>query len=66
MKNTRGVIKARRQYDDEVKRCIVCGRLFTRQVRDKVCSVACAEKVKQEAAAKPIGDSPIESGGTAG
>jgi hypothetical protein len=35
--------------------CTVCGRLFTRYAKDKVCSIACAEKLKalqQQANAK--------------
>jgi len=42
MKDVRGARKAERQYGDEAKRCIVCGRWHTR--RDKTCSSACAQK----------------------
>ena len=44
MKDVRGARKAERQYGDEAKRCIVCGRWHTR--RDKTCSSACAQKAK--------------------
>jgi len=44
MKDVRAARKAERQYGDEAKRCIVCGRWHTR--RDKTCSSACAQKAK--------------------
>jgi hypothetical protein len=47
MKDVRGARKAERQYGDEAKRCIVCGRWHTR--RDKTCSSACAQKAAQRA-----------------
>jgi hypothetical protein len=47
MKDVRGARKAERQYGDEAKRCIVCGRWHTR--RDKTCSSACAQRAAQKA-----------------
>jgi hypothetical protein len=44
MKDVRSARKAERQYGDEAKRCIICGRWHTR--RDKTCSSACAQKAK--------------------
>jgi hypothetical protein len=42
MKDVRGARKAERQYGDQAKRCIVCGRWHTR--RDKTCSSACTRR----------------------
>jgi hypothetical protein len=47
MRHARGRLKAERDYyntRDELQTCTVCGRLFTRYVKDRVCSIACAEK----------------------
>ena len=46
--DARGQARAERNYKahNDVQACAVCGRLFTRYVRDKTCSVACAEKLK--------------------
>jgi hypothetical protein len=51
MKDTRAANKKAEEYyrRAEVQSCRICGRLFTRDVRDRVCSRSCPEKAKQEA-----------------
>ena len=48
--DARGQARAERDYKahNDVQACAVCGRLFTRYVRDKTCSIACAEKLKTQ------------------
>jgi hypothetical protein len=45
--------QTRREQDyiarNEVQACTICGRLFTRHVKDSVCSIACAQKAEQQA-----------------
>jgi hypothetical protein len=31
----------------DIQQCVVCGRWYTRRVKDQVCSIACAEKLEQ-------------------
>ena len=55
--DARGQARAERDYKahNDAQACTVCGRLFTRYAKDKVCSIACAEKLKalqQQANAK--------------
>jgi hypothetical protein len=48
--DARGQQRAERDYKarDDVQQCNMCGRLFTRYAKDRVCSIACAEKLKAQ------------------
>jgi hypothetical protein len=55
--DARGQARAEQAYNarNDVQQCAVCGRWFTRYAKDRVCSNACAEKLKalqQQANAK--------------
>jgi hypothetical protein len=56
MQPARARLKAERDYKarNDVQACTVCGRLFTRHVKNRVCSRVCLEKLeaRQQANAK--------------
>jgi hypothetical protein len=49
MQHARDRLKAERDYNsrNEVQACIICGRLFTRHAKDRVCSRECLAKLEQ-------------------
>jgi hypothetical protein len=53
-RDARNAQRSEQNYNarNEVQTCIVCGRLFTRHVKDKVCSIDCKRKAEEQAKLK--------------
>jgi hypothetical protein len=52
--DARGQARAERDYKahNDVQACAVCGRLFTRHGKDRVCSIDCRRKAEEQAKTK--------------